>query len=94
MPRYKIAHIEVQNVDLILVPVKNSFHTKTEEDKNDTIYFLQECAISAGLAGDVIPVWNYGNRFRFIAPESYHPFLKSINMQYVMSNINRELVCE
>lgn len=61
-------------------------------DQNEIISELQSRATSAGLAGTVVLVWdNGGGHMRFIAPVKWHPFFRSINLQFVAANINREL---
>jgi len=93
MPSYKIAHIRVQSVDLIIVPMGNSFHFKSIADKNNFTQSFQSCARNAGLAGTVVPVWNNGNAFNFLAPNNIRQFFRSIDMNYVLQNINKKLTC-
>ncbi len=92
MPRFDIAHIREQGVDIIIIPLDDSFRFKSQNDQQSTINELQIRASNAGLAGKVVPVWNNGGgHMAFIAPQNYHPFFKSINLQFVAANINREL---
>ncbi|MFV8869116.1 hypothetical protein [Serratia fonticola] len=91
--KFKIAHIREQGVDLIITPLDSSFNTKTLHQQRDFIDWLQLNAQSAGLAGTVVPVWKVGNSMKFIAPQSYHPFFKSISWNNIISNINKELTC-
>lgn len=92
MPKYKIAHIKEQGVDLIIVPLEASFKFRTKSEQDETISELQSRASNAGLRGTVVPVWdNGGGRMGFIAPGNWHAFFQSINLQYVLNNINREL---
>ena len=60
MPRFKIAHIREQGVDLIIIPLESSFGYKSKQDQNSIITEFQERASSAGLAGTVVPVWDSG----------------------------------
>lgn len=91
---YNIAHIREQGVDLIIVPVNNIFRHRTRDEQLGFINYLQSCSIDAGLAGEVIPVWEDNNgRMSFIANPNYHPFFKSISMRLVLNNINKKLVC-
>lgn len=86
------AHTTDQEFDLILVPVHAIFALKTEHDKNAAVSELQQRVKKAGLTGTVVPVWASGNgRMAFLAPLRYHPFLKSIDLGYVVENINGEL---
>ena len=55
MPRFKVAHIREQGVDLIIIPLEETFDRKTENDKNAIISDLQIHASSAGLAVQLFP---------------------------------------
>lgn len=91
MPRFNITHIREQGVDLIIVPLDYTFKFKSKNDQDAIISELQMRASNAGLAGTVVPVWDNGNGMGFIAPQKWHPFFKSINLQIVLNNINKEL---
>ncbi|MBK4721909.1 hypothetical protein JJL56_23940 [Azospirillum sp. YIM DDC1] len=94
MSKSKVAHINHQGVNLIIVPLDDSFEWKTPSEKDEIIGGLQFCASSAGLAGTVVPVWRTpSNKMAFIAPPNWHPFFKSIDLQFVYANINKELTC-
>ena len=92
MPQFEVAHIKEQGVDVIIIPLDNSFRRKSQTDQDATISELQMRASSAGLAGTVVPVWDEGGgRMAFRAPPNFHPFFKSIDLLYVSANINRKL---
>ncbi len=91
MPRFKVAHIREQGVDLIVVPLDQSFHYKSEAQQTEVLDELQARATAAGLAGTVVPVWTIGSRMGFIAPRNWHPFFSSISWDDVLSNVNREI---
>ena len=92
MAELDIAHINEQGEDMILIPLNNSFGYKAPGEQKETIEMLQSCAVKAGLKGKVIPVWNdVVNRMNFVAPEFYHPFLFSINYNFVLRNLNKKL---
>lgn len=92
MPKYEVAHIKEQGVDLIIIPLDHSFRFKSGQDQETTISALQARASNAGLAGTVVPVWdNGGGRMAFRAPRNFHPFFKSIDLGTVAANINKEL---
>ena len=93
MSEYKIAHIKEQGVNLIIIPLESSFGSKSEDDQNDIIAALQNCAAAADLAGTVIPVWRSGSSHRFIGPPNWHPFLKSFTWNAIMRSINKRLTC-
>ena len=92
MPRYKVAHLNQQGVDLIIVPLESSFGAQGQQSQNAEHNLLQLKANGAGLKGTVVPVWdNGGGRMGFLAPPNFHPYFQSINLQFVMGNINREI---
>jgi hypothetical protein len=92
MPRFEVAHLREQNVDLIIIPLDSTFGNKTSIDQHQATGELQMRSRAAGLAGTVVPVWDCGGgRMAFIAPQSWHPFFSSINLQWVAVNINGEL---
>lgn len=92
MPSFRIAHIREQGVDLIIVPLEAAFGSRTQLAQQEATSELQRAAISAGLAGTVVPVWSgSGGRMNFLAPRNFHRFFASISLQWVMAHINREL---
>jgi len=94
MNKFKVAHLREQGVDLIIIPLEREFGHKSQSDQNDISQSLQICASSAGLAGTVVPVWDAGGgRMGFLSPQNFHPYFRSINLQFVMMNANRELTC-
>jgi hypothetical protein len=91
VPRFKVAHIREQGIDLIITPLDDNFGLKSESDQQDIIDELRTRAAAAGLRGTVVPVWDGGGRMHFIAPQNWHPFFRSLNMGTVLRNINREI---
>ena len=92
MPKFQVAHVKEQGVDLIIIPLDRSFNYKSEDEQRDVIDELQMRANGAGLAGTVVPVWDGGGgRMKFIAPQNWHPFFRSISLQRVAMSINREI---
>ena len=94
METYEVAHIRQQGVDLIIIPLKPVFGGKPPVEQQRIFNFLQRSASSAGLAGTVVPVWDSGSgRMGFWAPPNWHSFFKSIDLNFVATNINRKLTC-
>ena len=93
MEKFKVAHIHEQGQDIIIVLVNRSFANKSSTEQGDICSWLQGCARSAGLAGIVVPVWESGGRLFFLAPPAWLPFFKSLTIQFVQRNINKELSC-
>jgi hypothetical protein len=90
MPRYDVAHVREQGINLIIIPLESSFGQMPKEDQAREIALLQMHANGAGLAGTVVPVWEAGGgRIAFIAPQQWHSFFSSINGQWLANNINK-----
>jgi hypothetical protein len=90
---YEVAHIREQGQDMIIIPVSNSVNNMSNVKQNELKSSLQYYASDAGLAGEVCLVWNHGQHFHFMAPQPWHSFFKSMNMQFVARNINKKLTC-
>lgn len=91
MPSYKVAHLNRSGQNVIIVPLDSSFEYKTSSEQTGFAGMLQNTAYAAGLAGEVVTVWEKGGQMRFRAPVPWHPFFKSIGMNYVLQNVNRTL---
>jgi hypothetical protein len=92
MPRFKIAHVKEQGIELIIIPLESTFGDKTPEDQRLVVDDLQRHAMVAGLAGNVVPVWKSGkSRMGFFAPPNWHPFFKTLTFGRVVASLNREL---
>lgn len=90
---YKIAHIREQGQDMIIIPVNSSINNKTQNQQNELLDSLQYFANDAGLAGTVCLVWEVGGRLNFLAPRPWHGFFSSLNMNFIVQNINKNLTC-
>lgn len=92
MPHFKIAHLNQQGQNMIVVPLESSFGNKASREQQQIIAELQVHARAAGLAGTVVPVWDAGGgRMSFIAPQPWHQFFKSLSLPSVFANINKDL---
>lgn len=94
MPTFDVAHLREQGQDIIIVVVNRSFGSRPRSEQNEICESLQKCALSAGLVGTVVPVWNAGGRrMGFWAPRPWHPFFRSLTLASVAANISRKLTC-
>jgi len=91
MPRFKVAHLHEQGQDMVIVPLDSSFGNKSEREQLDIIRDLQLHSNNAGLKGTVVPVWESGGRMKFIAPQPWHPFFRSLSLQTIAANINKTI---
>jgi len=92
MPTFQVAHINQQGVDLVIILVQSSFGTKSNHEQDLIMQELQAKSISAGLRGNVVPVWEAGGgRLGFRAPQNQHAFFQSITPSFINANINKSL---
>ena len=92
MTTFDVAHILEQGQNMIIVPMRNDYARKAEADQSSISVALQAAARSAGLAGQVVTVWDAGNgRMGFRGPKPWHGFLGSIGLNWVAANINKRI---
>ena len=92
MPRFKVAHVNREGAGLIIVPLHPSFGRKPAAEQGVIVGELRARAAAAGLAGNVIPVWDAGGgRMKFLAAPGLHPLLKDLDLPRVLTLVNREL---
>jgi hypothetical protein len=91
MPTFKVAHLNQQGQDMVIIPLDSSFGHKSDADQSDIISDLQAHSIGAGLRGTVVPVWESGGRMHFRAPRPWHPFFQSLSLQQVWANVNGQI---
>ncbi|MFI5020611.1 MAG: hypothetical protein ACHQRJ_03015 [Alphaproteobacteria bacterium] len=91
MPRFKVAHLNEQGQDMVIIPLDSSFGSKSDHEQREIIGDLQAHSWAAGLEGTVVPVWESGGRMTFIAPRPWHPFFQSISLQQIWASINTEI---
>jgi hypothetical protein len=92
MPQFKVAHIREQGNGMIIAPLNSSFGSHGARDQSAFIFELENRAHAAGLAGSIAVVWDSGGGLmRFIAPRPWAPFFRSIDLDWVRSNINKTI---
>lgn len=95
MPTFQVAHLRHDGRDLIIVPVDRSFGKRSPTEQARIQEAFQRSAAAAELAGVVVPVWEDSTgRMAFRAPAPWHDFLKTIDMVYVATALNRSLSLE
>ena len=91
--RYKIAHVKHQGSNMVLVWVNRSFFYGSSQDQARWSTAIQQCVRSANLAGQTLLVTEDSGRFRFYGPNTWHNFLRTIDMAWVRARLNKELTC-
>jgi hypothetical protein len=95
MPTFQVALLRRDGQDVIIVPVDRSFEKRSPTEQARIQEAFQRSAAAADMAGVVVPVWeDSSGRLAFRAPPPWHDFLKSIDMVYVATALNRSLSLE
>ena len=95
METFPVAHLNIQNVNVIVIFVSPHFDTMPADQQQVVHHRLQAAACNARLAGNVVPVWQDRlARTKFIAPPRQHPFFRSVSYEQLYLNVNRTLACD
>jgi hypothetical protein len=95
MPTFQAAYLRRDGKDVIIVPVDRSFGKRSPGEQARIQEAFQRSAAASDLPGVVVPVWeDTTGRMAFRAPPPWHDFLKTIDMVYVATALNRTLSLE
>jgi hypothetical protein len=95
MPTFQVAHLRREGQDIVIVPVDRSFGKRSPAEQARIQEAFQRSAAAAAIPGVVVPVWeDAAGTMAFRAPPLWHEFLKSIDMVYVATALNRSLSLE
>jgi hypothetical protein len=95
MPTFQVAHLRHDGQYLIIVPVDRRFGKRSPTEQARIQEAFQRSAAATNMPGVVVPVWEDATgRMAFRAPPAWHEFLKSIDMVYVATALNRSLSLE
>jgi hypothetical protein len=95
MPTFQVAHLQHNGQDIIIVPVDRTFGKRSPAEQARIQEAFQRSAVCVEMNGVVVPVWeDAAGRMAFRAPPPWHAFLKSIDMVYVATALNRVLSLE
>lgn len=94
MESFQVAHLNIQNVNVIVIFLDTVFDSKPSHVQHAVHLRLQAAASEAGLAGNVVPVWlDQFGRTKFIAPQQQHPFFQSVSHEQLYAQVNHTLTC-
>ncbi|MGB9236406.1 MAG: hypothetical protein WCC04_18515 [Terriglobales bacterium] len=94
MATFEVAHLNIQNVNVVIIFLGSEFEHQTQQQQNAIQNGLQLCAENAGLAGNVVLVWQDSfQRIKFLAPPQQHAFFKTANYADLYSQVNKKLTC-
>jgi len=91
---FSVAAVEIQDVPLVLAFLPPSFGGQSPPDQQRLWRAFENCAALAGLAGDVVLIWqDASGRLRFLAQAQQHPFFESMRYDQLFAQVNRSLPC-
>lgn len=92
MEQFPVAHLNVQNVNVIIIFLSQKFDRMTPADQHAVHRQLQTAATNSGLAGNVVPIWQDAfAQTKFLAPPRQHPFFRSTSYNALYAHANRTL---
>ncbi len=91
MALVKVAHIKIQGVPFVLVPLSPNAAKLSPEDFAVVHQQLMQFCRSANLGGEVIPIWNTPGGLRFRSDSRFHGVLNPImKAPTIEKNLNKE----
>ncbi len=90
---FKVAYTQIGNSNLVIVLVNKSFFYGNEFEQARWFAGFQRCVRSGNLNGDTVLISDENGKLRFYAPNSWHNFLRSIDINWVKSRVNKQLTC-
>jgi len=87
-----VAHLKIQGVDVVIAFLDSAFNHKSQSQQNEVRVALQMRSRSAGLAGNVVLVWQDAfSRWMFMAPPNQHPYFSTADFNRLYRQINKRL---
>lgn len=93
MSSVSVAHLKVQGVDFIFVPLSTGMSALPAVEQSAILNQLRDIARSAGLAGEVVPLWRTpSGGLSFLADNRHQPVLaRSLKLDFIRANLNKRL---
>lgn len=92
LPTMQVAHVNMSGADFVLVPFDASFAHADVVSQQSAVGQLETLMQEQLLAGAVTPVWETADHgVGYFAPPQYHASLGGLTLDFLHSNLNREL---
>lgn len=91
--KYNVAHVKHQGSNMVIVVISPRFFRGSSADQKRWFTGIEQCVRSVNLAGQTLLVTNDNGRYFFYGPNNWHNFMRTINMSWVNSRINKSLTC-
>ena len=93
METFQAAHLNIHGVNVVVVFLETGFDSETADRRRDLYTVLRDHATRAGLAGEIVIVWqDASGRTRFIAPAQQHAFFRILSYEQLYAQINQTLI--
>lgn len=77
---------------MLLFALDDAFGRRTRQQQDAALCELQMRARAAGLAGTAAAFWgDASGNTRYLGPRNWEGFLRSVDLDFVLSNVNREI---
>lgn len=93
MSTIAVAHLRVQGVDFIFVPLATEMSALPAVEQGSILNQLRDICRSASLGGEVVPLWRTpSGGLSFLADNRYQPVLaRSLKLDFIRTNLNKRL---
>ncbi len=91
MPSIKVAQLQEQGQDMVIVIMDSAFARASPTQQEATIGQLQSLSNGSGLKGTVAMVWDVDGKMDYLVPQPWHEFFRSLTLDDVRSRINAEI---
>lgn len=92
MTEIQVAHLRMQGMDFVFVPLSSAMARLQVVDQTSVLNELRTLCKSAGLSGEVVPVWQGSAGAAYLADPRHHATLsKSLRLDVIKSHLNRQL---
>lgn len=91
MPSIKVAQLQEQDQDMVIVIMDPAFARASPTQQEATISQLQTRSHACGLKGTIAMVWDAGGKLDYLVPQPWHEFFRSLTLDDVRSRINAEI---
>lgn len=86
------AHLRMQGTDFIFVPFSSAMTRLSGPEQNSVLTELRGFCRSAGLGGEVVPVWQGATGTAYLSDPRHHAMLsKSLRLEVIQQNLNRRI---
>lgn len=92
MTEIQVAHLRMQGTDFVFVPLSSAMARLQVVDQTSVLNELRTLSKSAGLSGEVVPVWQGSTGAAYVADPRHHAILsKSLRLDLIKSHLNKQL---